>query len=172
MQIITRELVNLANGDISEFTLFPLQSADSEYNLSTNGTALFLQSYLLQQAELFRKLYLKVDDPSLKGSYDSTQMNSLFKDSPLNLTYVRIDGQLYQKQMSTMLSIYEMLTVLQDIGQLPNSSSAALPRSALNGQPGALSMDQRDVFFYLNNSHRDQLNYYPMRLANFFVQQA
>ena len=39
-------------------------------------------------------------------------MNQLFKDSPLNLTYVRIDGQLYQNQMSTMLSIYELLTVL------------------------------------------------------------
>ena len=63
MQILTRELVNIANGDSSEFSLFPLQPADTEYNLSTNGTALFLQSYLLQQAELFRKLYLKVDDP-------------------------------------------------------------------------------------------------------------
>jgi len=141
MQILTRELVNLANGDSSEFTLFPLQPVDTEYNLSTNGTALFLQSYLLQQAELFRKLYLKVDDPSLKSSFDYAQMNQQFKDSPINLTYVRIDGQVYQNQMSTMLSIYELLTILQDIGQLPTSRSAALPRSALNGQPGTLSVD-------------------------------
>ena len=53
-----------------------------------------------------------MDDPSLKDSFDYAQMNEQFKDSTLNLTYVRIDGQLYQNQMSAMLSIYEILTML------------------------------------------------------------
>lgn len=34
MQILTRELVNLANGDCSEFTLFPLPPVPSVYNLT------------------------------------------------------------------------------------------------------------------------------------------
>jgi hypothetical protein len=35
-----------------------------------------------------------------------------------------------------------------------------------------LSSTQRDVFFFLNNSRQEELNYYPMRMAEFCIQQA
>ena len=78
MQILTRELVNLANGDTSEFKLFKLKPATIDYNLTTNdsATALFLQSQLLAQAEKYRELFLTVDDPSFKEYYDSAIMNT------------------------------------------------------------------------------------------------
>ena len=48
------------------------------------------------------------------------------------MTYVRIDGLLYSNQTSTMLSLYELLTVIQDIGQIPNFRNSSLSRNALN----------------------------------------
>lgn len=76
MQILTRELVSLANGELDEFKLFPLPNSNSSYNVSNTE---FLQSEILAQADEFRKLILEVDDPQLKKSFDGERLNREFK---------------------------------------------------------------------------------------------
>jgi hypothetical protein len=122
-----------------------------------------------------------VDSPLLKDSFDSALMNDLFKEHRVVLNYVRRDGLLIRDDKSFLLSIYELLTACLGIGQAKDYKTLGLKREALSAPVDAngispylvnMSNAQREVFFMLNNSHMPELNYYPMRMAGFFIEQA
>jgi hypothetical protein len=63
LEILVREITSIANGEIADFTLFPLPM-----NVSNKA---FLQSQILSQSEAFRNLLLEVDSPVYKSTYSS-----------------------------------------------------------------------------------------------------
>ena len=107
LQILVRELVNLANQDEDDYSVF-----------IPGKVSAFLQQELIRQSELFR-MYQNDLDTHTMGM------------SNVTLQYIRRDGEYYEENKSYSLAFYEVITMCQEIGQTTQYDQLTLRRSVL-----------------------------------------